>query len=80
MYSMVVAFLLIILSMVWIGFITLDKKIDKAIDEQGKINNVSYELNKEQSAAIRQLKTDSEILMNIAINQDYSGGLNDNEM
>jgi len=77
---MVVAFLLIILSMVWIGFITLDKKIDKAIDEQGKINNVSYELNKEQSAAIRQLKTDSEILMNIAINQDYSGGLNDNEM
>ena len=64
--------------MVWIGFIALDRKIDKALDEQGKINRISYETNKEQSAAIRQLKTDSEILMNIAINQDYCGdGMND---
>lgn len=57
--------------MVWIGFIALDKKIDKALDEQGKINRVSYEMNEEQSAAIRQLKTDSEILMNIALYSDY---------
>lgn len=67
----VISLLLVILSVVWVGFIALDKKIDKALDEQGKINRVSYETNEEQSAAIRQLKTDSEILMNIALYSDY---------
>ena len=67
----VISLLLVILSMVWIGFIALDRKIDKVLDEQGKINRVSYETNEEQSAAIRQLKTDAEILMNIALYSDY---------
>ena len=67
----VFSLLLVILSMVWVGFIALDKKIDKALDEQGKINQVSFETNEEQSAAIRQLKTDSAILMNIALYSDY---------
>lgn len=60
-----------ILVMTLIEFIALDKKIDKAIEQQGKINQTSYLINKEQSESIRLLKTDTNILMNIAINQDY---------
>ena len=60
-----------ILVMTLIEFIALDKKIDKALEQQGKINQVSCEINKEQSEKIRLLQTDADILMNIAINQDY---------
>lgn len=76
----VIAFLFIILGIVWAGFICLDKKIDKIAEEQGKINSISYETNKEQSAAIRQLKTDAEIIMDIAISGEYCGdGMNDED-
>ena len=60
-----------ILVMTLIEFIALDKKIDKALEQQGKINQVSCEINKEQSEKIRLLQTDANILMNIAINQDF---------
>ena len=63
--------LLLILLQVWVSFITLDKKIDKAIEQQGEINQVSCEVNKDQSEKIRLLQTDANILMNIAINQSY---------
>ena len=60
-----------ILVMTLVEFIALDKKIDKALEQQGKINQVSCEINKEQSEKIRLLQTDASILMNIAINQDF---------
>lgn len=62
---------LVILVMTLVEFIALDKKIDKAIQQQGEINQTSYYINKEQSESIRLLKTDTKILMNIAINNDY---------
>lgn len=61
-----------ILIMTLVEFIALDKKIDKAIERQGKINERSYQTNREQSESIRLLKTDTQILMNIAINNDFS--------
>ena len=67
----VVFLLLAILVMTLIEFIALDKKIDKALEQQGKINQVSCEINKDQSEKIRLLQTDASILMNIAINQDF---------
>ena len=67
----VVLMLIVILAQVWLGFMVLDKKIDKAVERQGKINEVSFETNAEQSEKIRLLQTDADILMNIAINQDY---------
>lgn len=60
-----------ILVMTLVEFIALDKKIDKALEQQGKINQVSCEINKDQSEKIRLLQTDADILMNIAINQDF---------
>lgn len=57
--------------MTLVEFIALDKKIDKAIEKQGEINQSSYLINKEQSESIRLLKTDTNILLNIAINNDY---------
>lgn len=60
-----------ILVMTLVEFIALDKKIDKALEQQGKINQVSCEINKDQSEKIRLLQTDADILMNIAVNQDY---------
>lgn len=60
-----------ILVMTLVEFIALDRKIDKALEQQGKINQVSCEINKEQSEKIRLLQTDANILMNIAINQDF---------
>ena len=67
----VVVLLGIILVLNWVGFLALDRKIDQALERQGKINECSYETNKEQSESIRLLKTDTQILMNIAINNDY---------
>lgn len=60
-----------ILVMTLIEFIALDKKIDKVVERQGKINECSYQMNKEQSESIRLLKTDTQILMNIAVNGEY---------
>lgn len=60
-----------ILFMTLIEFIALDKKLDKAIEQQGEINQSSYLVNKEQSESIRLLKTDTNILMNIAISGEY---------
>ena len=67
----VVVLLGIILVLNWVGFLALDRKIDQAIERQGEINECSYETNREQSESIRLLKTDTQILMNIAINNDY---------
>ena len=69
----VVVILIVVFLLVqgWVGFIVLDKKIDKAIEQQREINKVSVEINKDQSEKIRLLQTDADILMNIAINQDY---------
>ena len=63
--------LIIILLQVWIGFIALDKKIDKVVERQGKINEVSFKTNTDKSEKIRLLQTDADILMNIAINQEF---------
>lgn len=67
----VVVMLVIILALNWIGFIALDKKIEQALKQQGEINQTSYLVNKEQSDTIRLLKTDTQILMDIAINGEY---------
>ena len=67
----VVILLAVILVMNWVGFIALDKKIDRALERQGEINECSYQTNSEQSESIRLLKTDTQILMNIAISQDF---------
>ena len=67
----VVFLLFAILVMTLVEFIALDKKIDKALEQQGKINQVSCEINKDQSEKIRLLQTDANILMNIAINQSF---------
>lgn len=60
-----------ILVMTLVEFIALDTKIQKAIELQEEINRCSYQVNKDQSDSIRLLKTDTQILMNIAINNDY---------
>ena len=67
----VIGLLAVILILNWFGFIALDKKIDKAVERQGMINECSYQTNKEQSESIRLLKTDTQILMNISINGNY---------
>ena len=72
--NIVVIFLLFfILFLNWVGFLVLDKKIDKALERQGEINKCSYETNKEQSKDIRILKTDTEILMRLALENTYMG-------
>ena len=67
----VICLLAVILILNWFGFIALDKKIDKAVDIQGKINESSYNTNKAQSESIRLLETDTQILMNITMNGIY---------
>ena len=61
-----------ILVMTLVEFIALDRKIQRAIEQQGEINQRSYYVNKEQAESIRMLKTDTQILMNIAVNGDYN--------
>lgn len=68
----VVVLLLIILVLNWAGFVALDKKIEQALKQQGEINKSSYLVNKEQSESIRLLKTDTNILMNIAVNGEFT--------
>lgn len=68
----VVVLLLVILVLNWAGFVALDKKIEQALKQQGEINQSSYLVNKEQSESIRLLKTDTNILMNIAVNGEFT--------
>lgn len=69
----VISLLVFILFLNWIGFLVLDKKIDRALERQGMINQSSYETNNEQSKSIRVLQTDTEILMRLAIENTYMG-------
>ena len=70
---MVISLLVFILFLNWVGFLVLDKKIDRALKQQREINQCSYETNEEQSKSIRILKTDTEILMRLAIENTYVG-------
>lgn len=69
----VISLLVFILFLNWVGFLVLDKKIDRALKQQGEINQCSYEINKEQSKSIRVLQTDTAILMRLAIENTYVG-------
>ena len=75
--SVIISLLVLILVFVWCGFLMLDRKIDKELKRQAEINQTSYITNKEQSENIRVLKTDTQILMNIAVNGDYGMGEED---
>lgn len=69
----IISLLVLILFLNWVGFLVLDKKIDRALERQGVINQSSYETNNEQSRSIRVLQTDTEILMRLAIENTYVG-------
>lgn len=74
-YKWAIIFLLgLILLLDWVGFITLDKKINRALGQQEDVNQSVYDTNKEQSKAIRLLKTDSEIIMRLLIEGEYAEG------
>jgi len=75
--SVIISLLVLILVFVWSGFLMLDRKIDRELKRQAEINQTSYITNKEQSKSIRVLKTDTQILMNIAVNGDYGMGEED---
>lgn len=75
--SVIISLLVLILVFVWSGFLMLDRKIDRELKRQAEINQTSYLTNKEQSESIRVLKTDTQILMNIAVNGDYGMGEED---
>ena len=75
--SVIISLLVLILVFVWSGFLMLDRKIDRELKRQAEINHTSYLTNKEQSESIRVLKTDTQILMNIAVNGDYGMGEED---
>lgn len=69
--GVIIFLMFLILIHIWIGFIALDMKINKEIERQVEINKVSCEINNKQSQEIRMLQTDTNILLNIAVNQDY---------
>ena len=62
---------LMILLVTFFEFKALDQKIEKAIEKQNQINQKMYEIAENQGRSIRLLQTDTEILMNIAINGEY---------
>lgn len=68
----IISLLVLILVFVWIGFLVLDKKIDKALKLQGVINQSSCKVNEEQARSIRVLQTDVDILMRIATEGVYT--------
>ena len=71
----VIIFLLgLILVLNWIGFMVLDKKIDKALDRQGEVNQCVYDTDKEQSQSIRLLQTDSDIILRLLLTKEYLEG------
>lgn len=63
--------LAMILIITFLEFKALDKKIDKAIEQQQKINQKMYDISEYHSKTIKYLQTDTQILMNIVINGDY---------
>lgn len=72
-YKWAIIFLLcLILVFVWTGFVILDKKIDKALNRQGVINECSYTINEEQSKSIRVLQTDVDILTRLTLEGVYA--------
>lgn len=74
-YKWAIIFLLVLILLLdWVGFITLDKKINRALGQQEGVNQSVYDTNKEQSKAIRLLKTDSEIIMRLLIEGEYVEG------
>lgn len=74
-YKWAIIFLLVLILLLdWVGFITLDKKINRALGQQEDVNQSVYDTNKEQSKAIRLLKTDSEIIMRLLIEGEYAEG------
>ena len=74
-YKWAIIFLLVLILLLdWVGFITLDKKINRALGQQEDVNQSVYYTNKEQSKAIRLLKTDSEIIMRLLIEGEYAEG------
>ena len=70
----IIFLLALILVLNWIGFITLDRKIDKALEQQGEVNQCVYDTNDKQSKSIRLLQTDSEIIMRLLLSKDFIVG------
>ena len=71
----VIIFLLgLILVLNWVGFMVLDKKIDKALDRQGEVNQCVYDTDKEQSKSIRLLQTDTDIMFRLLLSKEYLEG------
>ena len=68
----IISLLVLILVFVWSGFVMLDKKIDRAIEQQTIINQCSCQTNEEQSKSIRVLRTDMDVLMRLAIEGVYT--------
>lgn len=77
---MVVFLCFAILIMGLVEYIALDKKIEKAFERQGEINQSSYEINKEQSGEIRLLKSDINVIYRLAITGEFQEQNNDSEM
>ena len=67
-----------ILIMTLVEFIALDKKIDKALENQGKINECSFDTNKEQAEEIRILKSDIGVIYRLAVTGEFQEKENDN--
>ena len=68
----IVSMLLLILVFVWTGFVMLDKKLDRTIEQQAIINQCSYKTNEEQAKSIRVLHTDVDVLMRLATKGIYT--------
>ena len=67
-----------ILVMTLVEFIALDKKMQRAIEKQGEINQRSYLMNKDQSEYIRLLKSDINIIYRLAITGEFEETNDDN--
>lgn len=61
--------LLLITNTTW--FCYLDKKINKAIDKQSEINSKVHETLSNQERTIRVVETNSEIMFNVLIHEDF---------
>lgn len=66
--------LALILVFVWSSFVMLDRKIDKALERQGEINQSVYDTNEKQSQSIRVLETDSAIILRLLLSKEYLEG------
>ena len=68
----IISLICLILVFVWTGFVMLDKKINKALNQQGAINERSCKINEEQSKSIRVLQTDVDILTRLTLEGIYT--------